>query len=94
MRYRANDMNVARLGLIVSKKTAKLAVQRNYMRRVIRELFRLNQHKLPMIDLVIQIQKAFEKTDFIEIKNEFEFLMKKLEPKTNAVLASDQKVSI
>ena len=94
MRYRVNDMNVARLGLIVSKKTAKLAVQRNYMRRVVRELFRLNQHKLPMIDLVIQIQKAFEKTDFIEIKNEFEFLMKKLESKTNAVLTPDQKVSI
>jgi ribonuclease P protein component len=93
MRYRVNDMNVARLGLIVSKKTAKLATQRNYMRRVMRELFRLNQHKLPTIDLVIQIQKTFEKTDFIEIKNEFEFLMKKLESKTNAVLAPDQQVS-
>ncbi len=94
MRYRVNDLNVARLGLIVSKKTAKLATQRNYMRRVMRELFRLNQHKLPTIDLVIQIQKAFEKTDFIEIKNEFEFLMKILESKTNAVLTPNQQVSI
>ena len=94
MRYRVNDLNVARLGLIVSKKTAKLATQRNYMRRVMRELFRLNQHKLPTIDLVIQIQKAFEKTDFIDIKNEFEFLMKILESKTNAVLTPNQQVSI
>ena len=94
MRYRVNDLNVARLGLIMSKKTAKLATQRNYMRRVMRELFRLNQHKLPTIDLVIQIQKAFEKTDFIEIKNEFEFLMKILESKTNAVLTPNQQVSI
>jgi ribonuclease P protein component len=79
MRYQPSEQNRARLGLIVSKKTAKLAVQRNYMRRVMRELFRLNQQHLPKIDLVIQIQKAFDQTNFAEIKSEFEFLMKKLE---------------
>ena len=83
MRYRPNEFNAARLGLIVSKKTAKLAVQRNYMRRVLRELFRLNQHQLPAIDLVIQVQKAFEKPAFIAIKQEFENLMLKLVAKTS-----------
>ena len=78
MRYRPNEANAPRLGLIVSKKTAKLAVQRNYMRRVLRELFRLNQHRLPAIDLVIQVQKTFEKPDFIAIKQEVEYLMQKL----------------
>jgi ribonuclease P protein component len=81
MRYRLNESNMARLGLIVSKKTAKLAVQRNYMRRVLRELFRLNQHNLPVIDLVIQVQKPFEKPDFILIKQEFESLLLKLSAK-------------
>ena len=71
MRYRPNDKNVARLGLIVAKKTAKLAVQRNYMRRVLRELFRINQHQLPAMDVVIQVQKVFEKPDFIEVKQAF-----------------------
>ena len=71
MRYRANDKNGARLGLIVAKKTAKLAVQRNYMRRVLRELFRLNQHQLPSVDVVIQVQKVFERPDFIEVKQAF-----------------------
>jgi ribonuclease P protein component len=85
MRYRINEVNIARLGLIVSKKTAKLAVQRNYMRRVLRELFRLNQHNLPAIDLVIQVQKIFEKPDFIEVKQEFEFLMQKLAAKTSMI---------
>jgi ribonuclease P protein component len=85
MRYRINEVNIARLGLIVSKKTAKLAVQRNYMRRVLRELFRLNQHNLPAIDLVIQVQKIFEKSDFIEVKQEFEFLMQKLVTKTSMI---------
>ena len=89
MRYRVNDKNIARLGLIVSKKTAKLAVQRNYMRRIMRELFRLNQHNLPAMDLVIQIQKFFGRTEFLEIKKEFEYLMQKIrlkaiESKNNA----------
>jgi ribonuclease P protein component len=78
MRYRPNGSTNARLGLIVAKKTAKLAVQRNYMRRVLRELFRLNQHQLPALDLIIQVQKVFKKPDFFEIKQEFDALCKKL----------------
>ena len=78
MRYRPSGNKCTRLGLIVTKKTAKLAVQRNYMRRVLRELFRLNQHQLPAVDLVIQVQKVFTKPDFIEVKQAFESLCKKL----------------
>jgi ribonuclease P protein component len=74
MRYAPNQHQVARLGLIVAKKTAKLAVQRNYMRRVLRELFRLKQHQLPAVDLIIQAQKPFEKPDFLEIKQAFDAL--------------------
>ncbi len=78
MRYSPNGNTSARLGLIVAKKTAKGAVQRNYMRRVLRELFRLNQHQLPALDVVIQVQKVFKKPDFFEIKQEFDALCKKL----------------
>jgi ribonuclease P protein component len=83
MRYRVNALQAPRLGLIVAKKTAKLAVQRNYMKRVLRELFRLNQHLLPAVDLVIQVQKPFEKPDFMQIKQEFEQLMQKLAKKVS-----------
>ena len=71
MRYRPNDKSGPRLGLIVAKKIAKLAVQRNYMRRVLRELFRLRQHELPAVDVVIQVQRVFDKPDFIEVKQAF-----------------------
>lgn len=81
MRYRLNEANQPRLGLIVSKKTAKSAVQRNYMRRVLRELFRLNQQNFPVIDLVIQVQKPFNKLEFKLIKQEFETLLLKLSVK-------------
>ena len=78
MRYRLNHYDTPRLGLIVSKKIAKLAVKRNYMRRVLQELFRLNQHQLPKVDLIIQVQKNFSKVDFLAIQQEFNFLCKKL----------------
>lgn len=87
MRFKPNALNRPRLGLIVAKKTAKLAVKRNYMRRVLRELFRLNQHDLPAVDLVIQAQKGFETADFQRIKQEFEQLTFKLIAKNSEKIA-------
>ena len=78
MRFKPNELAYPRLGLIVAKKTAKLAVNRNYMRRVLRELFRLNQHNIASLDLVIQVQKKFDKLDFFVIKKEFNGLLNKL----------------
>ena len=78
IRFKPNALNKPRLGLIVAKKTAKLAVNRNYMRRVLRELFRLNQHNIAGLDLIIQVQKTFEPPKFWLIKQEFEGLLIKL----------------
>ncbi len=50
---RANDLGHARLGLIVSKKTIKLAVGRNRFKRISRNFFRLRQHFLPNFDFVV-----------------------------------------
>ncbi|MBC7755797.1 MAG: ribonuclease P protein component [Bdellovibrio sp.] len=87
VRYKPNILDRPRLGLIVGKKTAKLAVWRNYMKRVLRELFRLNQYQLPCLDLVIQVQKPFKKTDFLQVKQEFDHLLLKLSSKTPTVHA-------
>lgn len=78
IRFKPNILKRPRLGLVVGKKTAKLAVDRNYMKRVLRELFRLNQHNLPSLDLVVQVQKKFQKTEFYQIKQEFEKLAQML----------------
>jgi len=43
----------SRLGLAISKKNAKRAVDRNRIKRIIRESFRLNRDKLPGLDLVV-----------------------------------------
>lgn len=78
MHYQPNSLQHARLGLVVGKKTAKLSVSRNYMRRLLREFFRLHQHEICPVDLVIRVQKKFDRIDFIQIKQEFDSMMVKL----------------
>ena len=48
-----NDLGYPRLGLAIAKKHAKRAVDRNRIKRIIRESFRHNQDNLPAIDLVV-----------------------------------------
>jgi len=50
---RFNDQGYPRLGLAVAAKTAGSHVVRNRIRRVIRESFRLHQHELPAVDIVV-----------------------------------------
>jgi ribonuclease P protein component len=50
---RVNSLAYARLGLRVSKKNAKRAVDRHTIQRLIRETFRQNQHPLAGKDVVV-----------------------------------------
>lgn len=87
--YQPNKQQRARLGLVVSKKTAKLAVNRNYMRRVLREFFRVQQHEICHVDLIIRVQKKFGKVDFFQIKQELNSLITKLNQRVNTNVKID-----
>lgn len=52
----ANTLGHPRLGLAVSKKAVPLAVDRNRMKRQIRETFRLHQTLLPANDIVVLVK--------------------------------------
>lgn len=80
--YKPNIINHARLGLVVGKKVAKLAVHRNYMRRVLREFFRIQQHEINHLDLVIRVQKKFDQSNYKEIQQEFISLLSKVNQRT------------
>ena len=80
--YQPNTLKHARLGLVVGKKVAKLSVDRNYMRRVLREFFRAKQHEINHVDLVIRVQKKFDKTDFDSIQQEVNTLIAKINQRT------------
>ena len=49
---RLNDQGHARLGLAIAKKSLKRAVDRNRIKRLLRESFRNRQHQLPPIDII------------------------------------------
>lgn len=50
---RDNGGRGPRLGLAISKRAAKRAVERNRLKRVAREVFRLQQQQLPSSDFVV-----------------------------------------
>jgi ribonuclease P protein component len=50
---RANRQDQPRLGLVISKRCAKSAVQRNRLKRLIRESFRHSQAHLAGLDIVV-----------------------------------------
>ncbi|WP_301098658.1 ribonuclease P protein component [Otariodibacter sp.] len=49
---RQNNFDKPRLGLTVAKKHLKRAHDRNRIKRIVRESFRLKQHELPCYDFV------------------------------------------
>lgn len=50
---RSNGLAHSRLGLAVSRKTASAAVERNRIKRLVRESFRHHHLDLPRIDVVV-----------------------------------------
>lgn len=58
-----NQRPFSRLGLVVAKKNAKLAVQRNRIKRIARETFRLQQHQLQGIDTIVLARRGLDQLD-------------------------------
>ncbi|MCG7374543.1 ribonuclease P protein component [Pseudomonas luteola] len=56
---RQNGLSHARLGLVIGKKSVKLSVERNRLKRVLRDSFRHHQHMLEGLDIVVIARKGF-----------------------------------
>ena len=69
---RENGLDHARLGLAISKKCAKRAVDRNRIKRIFRESFRLNQHKLPSVDIIAMCKPSAKSLDNVEIRKQID----------------------
>jgi ribonuclease P protein component len=78
---RGKSLPTARLGIIVAKKNVKLAVQRNRVKRLLRESFRLRQTTLPNLDLVVLAKKGIDRLDNPDCASELQFLWNKLSRK-------------
>ncbi len=60
---RRNQLGHPRIGLAVAKKQIKRANERNRIKRLIRESFRLHQNRLPAMDFVVLVKKGVAELD-------------------------------
>jgi ribonuclease P protein component len=78
LRYRNNELGHARLGLAISKRVSKRAVERNRIKRLLRESFRRIQHQLPAIDLMVMARGQAAGVPGPQLLGELDGLWKKL----------------
>lgn len=79
---RLNEQDKPRLGLIMAKKHMRLAVERNRMKRLIRENFRLQQQELAGLDIIVLSRKGMDNlsnSDFTQqLNQQWQRIFKKL----------------
>ncbi|CAM3503490.1 ribonuclease P protein component [Shewanella pealeana] len=78
-----NSEQHPRLGLTVAKRYVKKANQRNRIKRIIRDNFRLHQHDLPAVDIVVLVRNGVLDMENAELKNLVEKLWRKLSRRYN-----------
>lgn len=75
---RQQDRPTPRLGLVVGKRRARRAVDRNLIRRVARESFRLRQAELAGLDILVLVKATPPEFDRAALRAELERLWDKL----------------
>lgn len=80
VRYRPNGLPEARLGMAISKRVSKRAVDRNRIKRLIRESFRRIRHELPEVDMVLMARDNAVALPGPELLAELDALWRKLLP--------------
>ncbi len=69
--------SIGKAGFTVSKKVSKSAVERNKLKRRLREIYRRNKNVLPAnVSIIIRVLPQAAGADFNEIKNEVLSLFK------------------
>lgn len=70
--YRINALSQPRLGIIAAKSILRLAVDRNRVRRIIRESFRQHYADLGAVDVIVMLSKAVGKTEGKALREEID----------------------
>jgi ribonuclease P protein component len=75
-----NELGAPRLGLSVAARLARRAVERNRVRRLIRESFRAHQSRLPALDIVVGLRSPVGDIDNAQLRRTLDKLWRKLYP--------------
>jgi ribonuclease P protein component len=73
-RHRSNQFDCPRLGLMISKHHIKNSVNRNRIRRIVRESFRHNQKMIAGLDLIVMVRNGQFSLDKAVLRNDVDQL--------------------
>ena len=74
-----NALGHPRLGLIFSKKNVRRAVDRNRLKRLVRDSIRLRQHQLPAVDIVVLARRGVHELDNATVHRQLQGMWRRLE---------------
>ena len=89
-----SDQQNSRLGIVVAKKKVRRAHERNRVKRLARESFRLNQQQLDVLDIVVMPKLGIEAVPNAELHQQLQFAWQKLQrlaKKHSKIAPSSQK---
>lgn len=73
---RENTEDQPRLGIVVAKRRAKRSVDRNIIKRIIRESFRLNKSSLPANDFIVILKRPIKTIKRTNLRMQMDTLWK------------------
>lgn len=73
-----------RLGIIVAKKNVRLAVNRNRVKRLLRESFRHHKQDIPSYDIVLLAKHSSNQAEAEKISKELQYVWRKLKQKAKS----------
>jgi len=79
-----NNLGHARVGLIFSKKNLRHAVQRNRIKRQVRETFRLQQD-LPSLDIIVLGRQGLDKLENPDVRSSLNDIWRRVKKKYRQV---------
>lgn len=86
-----NELGHARVGLVFSKKNLKLAVQRNRVKRLVRETFRQQQQDLPSLDIIVLGRQGLANIENPELRSILDELWRRLKRKASSQSGSAEQ---
>jgi ribonuclease P protein component len=91
---RPGSTDAPRLGLVIAKKNIRLAVQRNRIKRIARETFRLQQDKLAGIDAIVLARRELDQLDNTALHKLFNQQWQRIIKKANKHLHESQNKGV
>ena len=82
---RPNGLSHSRLGMIVAKKNIRKAVQRNRVKRIVRESFRHQKKYAPNIDVIFLARKGLDQLDNQSMHQELDELWNRINKKVQSI---------